>query len=139
MVRPATLHDIPALLEMGKEFAEDAGVIARTGWNESDVTQLLETLIENEDGIIFVSEKGMIGGYVSGHPFNQSARMFVELFWRAKDGQGKALLNAAEKAAEACGARKSIMVAMDGMDRTKRLYGALGYSPVEAQFMKELA
>lgn len=138
MIRPATLDDIPALLDLGEEFAREAGVIERTGWNEQDVSALLVTLIESPDGIVMVSESGMIGGYVAGHPFNQETRMFVELFWRAKDGQGKALLEAAEAAARARGASKSIMVAMHGMERTERLYGRLNYRPVEAQFMKEL-
>lgn len=138
MIRPATLDDIPALLDLGEEFAREAGVIERTGWNEQDVSALLVTLIESPDGIVMVSDNGMIGGYVAGHPFNQETRMFVELFWRAKDGQGKALLDAAETAAIARGASKSIMVAMQGMERTERLYGCLNYRPVEAQFMKEL-
>ena len=138
MIRPATLKDIPALLEMGREFADEAGVTERTGWNNEDVSDLMAALIDSPDGIVLVSERGMIGGYVAGHPFNQSTRMFVELFWRAKDGRGLALLEAAENAAKARGATKSIMVAMQGMARTERLYGRLNYRPVEAQFMKEL-
>ena len=138
MIRPAEVSDIPRLLEMGKAFADEAGVTARTGWDDESVTGLLEGLIESPDGVLFVSEDGMIGGYVAPHPFNRKMRMFVELFWRARDGNGLALLKAAESAAVARGATKSIMVAMDGMDRTKRLYGRFGYEPVEAQFMKEL-
>lgn len=138
MIRAATLDDIPALLEMGRKFADDAGVTARIGWDDESVSDLLEALIDSDDGIVLVSERGMIGGYVAAHPFNRNVRMFVELFWRAEDGQGLALLNAAEAQAEALGAVKSVMVAMDGMERTSRLYGRLGYALCEAQYMKDI-
>lgn len=138
MTRPATLADIPALLEMGKAFADEAGVTARIGWDDDSVAEMLEGLILSDDGIVLVSERGMIGGYVAAHPFNRNVRLFVELFWRSEDGQGLALLKAAEAQAEARGATKSVMVAMDGMERTTRLYGRLGYALCEAQFMKDL-
>lgn len=138
MIRPATLDDIPGLLEMGKRFADEAGVTARIGWDDESVADMLAGLIESPDGIVLVSAKGMIGGYVAAHPFNRNVRMFVELFWRAEDGQGLALLNAAEAQSEALGATKSVMVAMDGMERTSRLYGRLGYALCEAQYMKDI-
>lgn len=138
MIRPATLDDIPALLEMGKAFADEAGVTARVGWDDDDVANLLEGLILSADGIVLLSERGMIGGYVAAHPFNTACRMFVELFWRDPGGEGLALLRAAENAARERGAGKSVMVAMDDMERTRRLYGRIGYAPVEVQFMKEL-
>jgi hypothetical protein len=61
------------------------------------------------------------------------------MFWRAEDGNGLALLNAAEERAAERGATKSIMVAMQGMDRTEKLYGRLGYAPCEVQFMKDIS
>jgi GNAT superfamily N-acetyltransferase len=138
MIRRATLKDSPALLEMGRKFADETGVAERIGWDAESVADLLAMLIESETGIVLISEQGMIGGYVAPHHFNRNVRMFVELFWRAEDGQGRALLDAAEAQAEALGAAKSIMVAMDGMERTARLYGRLGYVPCETYFMKEL-
>jgi GNAT superfamily N-acetyltransferase len=138
MIRPATLGDIPALLEMGKAFADEAGVTARVGWDDDSVAEMLEGLILSDDGIVLVSERGMIGGVVYPHPFNASVRVFVEMFWRAEDGQGLGLLKAAEAQAEARGATKSVMVAMDGMERTQRLYGRLGYAPCEMQFIKDI-
>jgi hypothetical protein len=138
MIRAATFDDIPALLDMGKRFADDAGVTARIGWDDDSVADMLEALIESDDGIVLVSDKGMIGGFVSAHPFNRAVRMFTELFWRAEDGNGLALLAEAERIAADRGATRSAMVAMDGMDRTRKLYARLGYAPCEAQFMKEL-
>ena len=138
MIRHATVDDIPWLLVMGRAFAEDAGVVSRVGWDDASVTDTLETLIEDENGILLVSERGMIGGLLSPHPFNHAVMVFAELFWRAEDGQGRALLNEAEYIARERGANVSAMIAMDGMDRTKRLYGRLGYEFCEAQFMKRL-
>jgi hypothetical protein len=138
MIRPATLGDIPALLEMGRKFADDAGVTARVGWDAQSVVEMLEGLIEGEDGIVLVSDRGMIGGLVYPHPFNRDVLVFAELFWRAEDGNGLALLAEAERLAADRGATKSVMIAMDDMDRTRRLYARLGYAPCEAQFMKEI-
>lgn len=133
------VSDIPQIMVLGKEFADEAGVTDRIGWDDDSVEQMLNALIESPDGILLVSEDGMIGGVVNAHPFNQNTRLFVELFWRARDGNGLALLKAAENAAKERGASQSIMVAMDDMDRTRRLYKAIGYAPVEVQFMKELS
>jgi hypothetical protein len=138
VIRPATLGDIPALLEMGRKFADDAGVTARVGWDAQSVVEMLEGLIEGEDGIVLVSDKGMIGGLVYPHPFNRDVLVFAELFWRAEDGNGLALLAEAERLAAERGATKSVMIAMDDMDRTRRLYARLGYAPCESQFMKEI-
>lgn len=138
MIREAGFDDIPAVMEMGRKFADDAGVTARIGWDDDSVRDMLETLIENDDGVLLVSERGMIGGFVSAHPFNRNVRVFSELFWRAEDGNGLALLAEAERLAAERGATRSLMVAMDGMDRTRRLYARLGYAPCEAQFMKEI-
>lgn len=137
MIRPATVSDIPQIMALGKEFADEAGVTARVGWDDAHVEALLQNMIESDEGILLVSEDGMIGGAVYPHPFS-GRRVFVEMFWRARDGNGLALLKAAEDAARERGASQSIMVAMDDMDRTRRLYKALGYAPIEAQFMKDL-
>lgn len=136
MIRPATYDDFPMMLEMGRAFAEEAGVIARVGWDDASVIDTLETLIDS--GILLVSEQGMIGGLVAQHPFNHAVKVFSELFWRAEDGQGLALLKEAERLAKEQGATVSAMVAMDGMDRTRRLYKKLGYEYCEGQFMKVL-
>lgn len=137
MVREATFDDIPAIMALGREFADEAGVTARVGWDDASVWDLLAGMIESPDGILLVSDNGMIGGVVYPHPFS-GMRVFVEMFWRAKDGQGTALLAAAEAAAKARGAERMFMIAMDDMERTRRLYARIGYAPVEVQFMKEL-
>lgn len=137
MIREATFDDIPAIMALGREFADEAGVTARVGWDDACVWDLLAGLIESPDGILLVSENGMIGGVVYPHPFS-GLRVFVEMFWRAKDGNGLALLSAAEEAARQRGAAQMVMIAMDDMARTRRLYSRIGYAPVEVQFMKEL-
>ena len=41
MIRPATLKDIPRILEMGRKFADEAGVTARGGWDDESVAEML--------------------------------------------------------------------------------------------------
>lgn len=135
MIREATYSDIAKIMSLGREFADEAGVTARVGWSDESVEMLLVSLIESPNGVLLVSDDGMIGGVIYPHPFS-GLNIFVEMFWRARDGNGLALLNAAEKAARERGASQMVMIAMDDMDRTRRLYGRIGYEPVEVQYMK---
>ena len=61
MIRPATVSDIPQIMALGKEFADEAGVTARVGWDDAHVEALLQNMIESDEGILLVSEDGMIG------------------------------------------------------------------------------
>lgn len=140
MIRDAGVDDIPAIMEMGKAFADDAGVTAAVGWCDESVRHLLKVMIESPDGILLVDDKvtGMIGGVVHAHPFNQQCRVFVEMFWRSYGGQGVRLLKAAEKAAATRGATRCVMIAMQGMQSATKFYERAGYTPLEQQFVKEI-
>jgi GNAT superfamily N-acetyltransferase len=137
MIREATTADIPRLLEMGRKFAEEAGVAERVGWSDEAAQELLEQLVEAETGILLCNETGMIGGLVFAHPFS-GAMVFQELFWRSHGRDGIRLLRAAEDRARSLGAQRSIMIGMDTMPDTERLYGRLGYTPGERAYHKEL-
>lgn len=138
MIREATHDDIPAIMEMGKRFADAAGVTAKVGWDDESVRTLLGALIDNEDGVLLVCESGMIGGVVYAHPFNNARRVFQEFFWRSEGREGLRLLEAAEDAARARGADRSIMLGMDSLPRLDRLYSRKGYAPTERSYIKEI-
>lgn len=122
---------------MGREFAEEAGVTARVGWDDAQAEALLGHLIENENGVLLCSETGMIGGVVFPHPFS-GLSVFQEMFWRSHGRDGLRLLRAAEARAKELGAARSVMIGMDTMPDTGRLYERLGYAPAERTFIKEL-
>ncbi len=138
MIRPATLDDIPAIMEMGKAFADEAGVTERVGWDHNSVESLLEGILGSPDGILLVGDRSFIGGVVAPHPFNQHHRVFMEFFWRSHGREGLKLLKEAERLAKKRGAHGSIMIGMADMPDLERFYGRIGYRPVEAQYYKEL-
>lgn len=140
MIRRATYDDIPAVMEMGRRFADDAGVTAKVGWDDESVRNLLIALIDLENGILLVGEKGMIGGAIYPHPFNSNTVVFQELFWRSEGREGLRLYAEAEKWAREAGATHTAMSATEGMnpDGPCRIYERLGFSPFDRTFIKEL-
>lgn len=137
MIREATVEDIPALLEMGEAFAIEAGVVDVVGWDALTVEQLLHNLIDSPDGVLWIGDNGMIGGITYQHPYS-GKRVFQEFFWRSHGFEGMRLLKAAENQARENGAEQSIMIGMDTMPDTSRLYGRLNYKPIERLYCKEL-
>lgn len=140
MIREAEVADIPAILVMGKAFADEAGVTEQVGWNEEDVEALLLHLIESPDGILLVGDRGMIGGLVIDHVFNRFTRVFQELFWRSEGFEGVRLLKEAERRAKALGASRSLMLWTQKMnpEATGKLYERLGYEVGERVYTKGL-
>ncbi len=140
MIREATADDIPAIMEMGKRFADDAGVTAQVGWDDESVTATLHHLIDSDDGILLVGDNGMIGGLIYPHPYNRAVRVFQEFFWRSEGREGLRLYKAAINQAKAMGASLGVMIATDEMEpeATGRLYERLGYQPAERHYMRKL-
>lgn len=140
MIRAATEADIPRLLEMGSRFADDAGVSDWVEWDDESVTALLVHLIEDEDAICLVSDKGMFGGFVFPHEFNNKVLVFREVFWRSEGFEGVKMLRMAEEWAKAKGARLCGMFTpiKEVTGDVGPLYERLGYAPSERIYMKEL-
>lgn len=138
MIREAMVSDIPAIMEMGRRFADDAGVTETIGWDDDSVESLLHALIENDNGVLLVGDRGMIGGIIYGHPFNNKVRLFQEFFWRSEGAEGVKLLRRAEEMAREKGATRSYMGTMPGLPDLDRLMTRLGYTAAERTFIKEI-
>ncbi len=138
MIREAAAADIPAIMAMGKRFADEAGVTQAVGWDDASVEAMLGAMIEGEH-ILLVGDRGMIGGLVFGHPFS-GVKVFQELFWRNEGPptQGVRLLDAAEKLARERGCERSMMIEIATMPGAERIYRRRGYEPAERNFIKEL-
>lgn len=138
MIREATRDDIPMIMEIGRRFADEAGVTQQVGWDDESVEGLVGNLIDHEDGIMLVGDKSILGGLVYAHPFNRHRRIFQELFWRSEGREGLKLLVEAEKLASAKGASRSLMLDVASMPGAERIYERRGYSLTERTFTKEL-
>ncbi len=137
MIREAVESDIPAIMELGRRFADDAGVTDAVGWDDASVEAMLGTMIA--DHILLVGDRGMIGGLVFGHPFS-GKKVFQELFWRNEGParQGIRLLEMAEDMARERGCERAMMIEIDTFPGAARIYERRGYKPAERNFIKEL-
>ncbi len=136
MIRACTEADLPFVMELGKRFADDAGVTAQVGWKDENVANLLRVMIA--DHILLRGETSIIGGLVFPHPFSGRV-VFQELFWRSEGGgEGVKLLAEAERLAKEMGAERSLMLAVATMPGAERIYERRGYEPAERTFIKEL-
>jgi len=135
MIRPCVEADIPFVMEMGRKFADEAGVTDAVGWDDGAVETLLHTLIA--DHILIRGDNSIIGGIVFAHPFS-GRKVFQELFWRSEGFEGVKLLAAAEKVAAAMGATRSLMLDIASMGDLSGLYERRGYRLSERTFIKDI-
>lgn len=135
MIRRCTEADIPFVMELGRRFADDAGVTALVGWDDEAVETLLRTMIAGH--ILLRGERSILGGLVFPHPFSGRV-VFQEMFWRSEGREGLKLLAEAERIAREMGAERSLMLAIDAMPGAERIYERHGYRPAERTYTKEL-
>jgi hypothetical protein len=140
MIRPATVDDIPRLLEFGEKFAAKANLAGSVGYDPASVERTMRYLIETELGICLIGESGAIGGLVHPHPFNLDMRVGQEYFWWSEGREGLALFNAVEAAAKALGCKQWTMICLEAVrpEATGRLLERKGYQPTEHHYIKEL-
>lgn len=136
MIRPATLDDIPRLLEMGRKFAELAKLDEHVGYKPEDMAVTFQAMIEGGHPV-FIGENGAIGATQTVHPFNHSHIVAQEVFWWSEAGEGLPLLDALSKYCEQhCDSL--IMITLEAVEpeRVGRLYKRLGFKPLEHSFVK---
>lgn len=137
MIRRCSEADIPFVMELGKRFADDAGVTDQVGWDDESVEALLRVMIDGH--ILLRGETSILGGLVFAHPFNAGRKIFQEMFWRSEgSGEGVKLLAEAERIAKEMGAERSLMLTVATMPGAERIYERRGYVPAEQTFIKEL-
>jgi len=132
MIWRATRKDVPELVKMGRLFARAIGEEP----HDASLLDYMTGLIEQ--GIIYRSKQGMIGGIVVTQPWNRNRRMAQELFWWSEDRKGMALMRAFEKWAEAQGVGREYVVfsTIGAPGRTDELMGKLGYKQVERAYRR---
>lgn len=91
----ADAHDLPALVDMGERFHAAARLPG--AYNGEDFGVYCAWLVGDDEGVIFRTDGGMIGGHVALLPWDRSHRVATEDFWWSEDGHGAALLSAFEE------------------------------------------
>ena len=122
------------MVELGAKFhavSDDGGEFCAATF-----TGFLKLLLA--EGCIFVSERGMIGGYAWPSPWAKDFLIAMEAFWWAEDGQGRALADAYEAWAEAVGAGSTRMGYIEATqpDRVEKILIKRGYRTLETIMVK---
>jgi len=133
-VRPATEDDIPLLVELGEKFhalSDEGGEFC-----PATFAKFLSYLMQ--EGCVFVSKRGMLGGLAWPSPWSKDYLIAMESFWWAEDGQGRALANAFEAWAEAKGAKSLRMGFLYALapEKVERMLKMRGYQPLETIMVK---
>ena len=136
MIRPATVDDIPALMEMGQRFASLAQLNEHVGYDPDSMKESFGALINGEHPV-FMGETGAIGATSTHHPFNREHIIAQELFWWSEGREGLRLLDALEAwCEEHCHSLRMITLQAVRPEATGRLYERRGYVPLEHSYIK---
>lgn len=129
----ATLDDLEKVYRLGLEFhaysPHSGDPVCPDDWRET-----ARQLIEN--GSVFVSENGFIGGVVGSPYFNKSVRHAFELFWWAPDGNGRKLQQEFRAWCREQGAVQINWTALhdEHLPRIDKIYRRQGAIPVEVAY-----
>lgn len=143
MTRPAEEKDFPALIEMGKRFAE-AEYAGKIAVDPSSLESLLKVLREGPKSLLLVSEdeggavRGAVGAFLFFHPISGEL-VCGEAFWWVDEGyrgRGIKLMKKLEQWAAEHRAAVLSMVAPNG--RVAEFYERTGYDKVETTYQKRL-
>ena len=127
-LRPATVDDIPALLEFWRTSAEDTN---RTGDDTAAVTELIA---RDPDALVLAVEAGeggeeIVGSLVAGFDgWRCHLYRFAVRPDRRRRGIGQALLDAAEERFRAFGARRADAMVLEDNTLAHRAWSAGGYA-----------
>jgi hypothetical protein len=129
----ATQDDLARVVDMGVSFhaasPHNLDPVDLPEW-----TAFASRLIDN--GGVFVSDGGMVGGALCPMYFNPSVVYAYELFWWAPDGSGRSLMNEFREWAKSSGARGIQWTALhdDNLSRVDRIYQRAGAVPTEVAY-----
>lgn len=148
MIRVATHGDIPAMVEMGREFHAAAGWGDVAEFVEDDCAASLAVMIDAPSMIVLALEDqgqlvGMAGGVSSPCYFNHRVTLGQELFfWINPEQRGGGMIfkKVLEAEARRIGCDAWIMIALENIrpDATGALYRRGGYRPAERNWIKRL-
>lgn len=147
MIRAAHPDDLPRLIEMGRDFNQEAGYADSVPFDVASFAEILLRL--GHAGMLLTAEEsgkvvGMAAADVGPSICNREVRIGREAFWyfepAHRKGGGREMLLALELAAKNRGATFFDVVAEDGKrsEALARLYRAAAYSPSERTFRKAL-
>lgn len=135
MIRQARRSDIQQCLEYARMFHAQS-IWSDVEFCEQSTRQTMTGLIENEDGILYLTDSGFIGGVCAPLLFNKSVRIAYEMFWFAGKN-GRELIQAFEDwAAEKAAFPLMVCLEDERVETVAKIYRRRGYTPSERYFVK---
>ncbi len=131
MIRPATVADIPAIIDMIERLVRSVDGPQRVCRIRTGET--LAGLIHDPRGVVLVSDRGFIAGTITQTVISPDP-VAVELGWYAEDRSGLALLRAFEAWSEDQGVTLVKMSCNGGA--AKRILDRAGYRMAEMAMVK---
>lgn len=138
MIRHATIGDVPALVEMGREFWAMSPHRTMGEFTPEAVSAMLVFLIADDKGLVLVNGEGAIGGMMAPIYFDPSKMMIEELFFWSHRG-GRELLREFTERSKAMGASCVFLSALENerLPAVNRLFAHAGFRPLERRFVME--
>lgn len=133
-IRPAAHSDLDHLVAMGKKF--HAMSEQPTPYDPASFREMMATMLLMQDGTVFVSGEGMIGGVLLPSWVAPAWTIATELFWYAEDVRGVDLLIAFEEWAADKGANEIRMTTLGANPRAGTLLRRRGYAASEISYAK---
>lgn len=146
MIRPATESDVPAMVEMGRRFAESYRLPA-TMEHAADV---LRRMIHSPTSLVLVAQSdgllvGLLVAAITGPWFDPTARVATELAWWVNEdvrnqAHGVRMVLELERWAQDQGATHVCLsdLAADETFPYGKLFDRLGYQLIERSHVKEI-
>lgn len=138
MITRATPDDTPHIVRLAQRHHAASG--APGAFHEGAMDEYFRGLFEM-GGAVFMSDAGLIYGFISPLYYDPFYRVALEVGWYAEDGQGMALLALFERWAERQGAQEIRMSSMSAHrgGAVNRLLRRRGYRPAETSLRKVIA
>lgn len=151
LVRPATLEDMPYILDFGRQFFAKTELRQSVEFDGLSFTQALESFIQGlgfEAGVFVLENSvpvGVIAGLCYSTWFNEHVKTGQDLFWWIEPdergfAQAKKMLDALETWASERGAKWFTMAATETMrpGTVEKFYLRRGYTLSERHFIRRL-
>lgn len=133
-MREATRADLAKVTDLGARFHAMSGV--KAPFHAPTFAAFASSLIDGDQGVILVTDGGMVGGMIAPPYTSPDWKMAVEVFWFADDGRGLALLRGFERWAEEKGADEVRMTTLSGLGAADMILRRKGYRRQETSYTR---
>ena len=143
MIRNATAADVPAMVEMAREFIAASG--SDIVFDADYLGGSFRSMLADGTKLVLVLDLGQVRGMlcagVSRSPWEPIGQASELLFWIDPQSRGRharAMLEAYIDWARGMGCKRASMVGLTALTSTDSLYRKAGFEPTETNYMRAI-